>query len=79
MEGIKLMKTWARAKAVAANAVKTVREVVGMPAEVPAPDYDNMSWTDLKMCARAEGLSIYHKTKSELRSNLWAVWNDDNE
>ncbi len=70
------MKTFARAKAVAANAVKKVQEIVSRP-DHPMPDYEGMEYKDLKMCAKAEGLSIYHKTSAELIEDLTAVFFED--
>jgi hypothetical protein len=69
------MKTWARAKAV----MKSVAKAVMPEKEVASPNYNEMSWVDLKVYARKEGIKIGGKTKDELRDDLWACWTDDNE
>lgn len=76
------MKTWARAKVVAGNAVKKVAKVV-MPEPKPVPrpedftDYANMTYTDLKLCARNEGIRVGRKKKSELISELYEAWENE--
>ncbi len=79
MKGTKHMKTWARAKAVmnamGNKVVKVLKDESTIPDPVPVPDYDNMKWKDLKLCAKNEGISTYHKSKDELIAKLWANFN----
>ena len=63
------MKTFARAKAVAANMMKSVAKVF-TPVPFVMPDFDNMTLTEIKDLCREEGVRVGRKEKSRLLSEL---------